>query len=222
MSAQAVRLWLQLSQILLAAGVLAVIVGAAGTIILGSARERLTLAAFAARPAPPPRPLPTARPDETVVALRAANADLTARLAAAEAAQAADARQLAEHAGAPTPAKPAAGALVPLTPAREARLVAALKAVPGPPQIHVVIVSDPAAAAYGESLVKAFEAAGYRGQLQKGAVLTPPLHGIHLTIAPTSTRGAAIKYALQAVGVPVIVDEGNPGAFDAFIAVGAP
>jgi hypothetical protein len=206
----ALRAWLLASQILLASGAVAVVIGAVGTVRFTAARERLIVAQALAHPkaavpaAPPPDPA-------QIAALKAENLALQQRLTGAE--QNLTAAQAATHQlEAALPRR--------LTEAQKATLLAALKSIPGPPEVTVFTLSDPEAGAYADQIVKIIDAAGYRGQVKNLGAPAPPPKGLRLLVKPGDTKGAAIGYAFQAVKIPVIIAQGDPGAFDIAITIG--
>lgn len=221
MSASGLRLWLTVSQILLACGVLSVVLGAVGVMLLTAGQEKLAVERILTR-APAVAHPEDGEARREVAALQAANLALQTRLDLAEHNRPAVAHDLevAHAAPAQTPQAPQSPEPRTLTEGQKARLMAALKAIPGPPEVHLVVLGDPEANAYGMSLVRVLEAAGYRGQLQSVPALTPPLYGVNLTVKPADPKGAALKYAFGAVPIPVIVSEGEVGAFDAEIVIG--
>ncbi len=242
MDMSVVRLWLLASQILLAAGAVAVVLGAVGTVRFTALRERLTVAeAISRRPPAPDAPAPEGptpviapvsdTPPTTsvavpaggpaasaaslaqVTALRTENQTLKNQLAAAQK----DLKAATEHAA--QGHTPSSGPRS-LTDAQKTRLLAALKAIPGPPNLDVLTLSDPEAAAYGDQFVRLIDQAGYRGQAKNIGLPNPAPRGLHLTIKPGNARGTAIKYALEAVGIPVTVSAGDTGAFDIQMTIG--
>jgi hypothetical protein len=222
MSATAVRLWLLASQILLASGALAVLLGAAGTLVFGSLREKAMVT--------PAHPVAAAAPHADhaheqeqdrleIAALTAENLGLKSRLTAAERDLAA-AQDAAKAAAKAQVIKMTLDAPRSLTESQKTKLLAALKAIPGPPQVRIQTLSDPESSIYASEIVKIIEGAGYPGQLQNLGSPTPAPKGVHITVKPGDARGAAIRYAFQAVNIPVTTSETDIGAFDAQITIG--
>jgi hypothetical protein len=221
MTATALRLWLLVSQILLASGALAVVLGAAGTIVFGAAREKTLVSA--------PHPVVVAAAAHVkgvseheaeqdrleIAALTAENLGLKSRLTATE-------RDLATAQAAvkAEQSKTTLNAPRALTEAQKSKLLAALKAIPGPPQVRIQTLSDPESSIYASEIVKIIEGANYLGQLQNMGNPTPAPKGLRITVKPGDTRGAAIRYAFEAVKIPVITAEGDIGNFDAQITIG--
>lgn len=216
MDMSAVRIWLVVSQVLLASGALAVVLGAVGTTVFNSAREKLAIERVVAARG---EPAGAQAAESTIQTLREANLALQSRLDATEQDRQAAANDLEATRLAHAKLREA---LTPrsLSEAQKDRLLAALKAIPGPPQVRMIVLGDPEANAYGSALVKVIEAAGYGGQLQNVPALVPPLYGVHITVKPADPKGAALKYAFGAVPIPVVVSEGPVGDFDAEIVVG--
>ncbi len=217
MTATALRLWLLASQILLASGALAVVLGAAGTIIFGAAKEK----ALVSQPHPV---VAAAAAHETgvsaheaeqdrleIAALTAENLGLKSRLTATE-------RDLA--AAKAEQSKMTLEAPRSLTEAQKSKLLAALKAIPGPPQVRIQTLNDPESSIYASEIVKVIESANYLGQLQNLGNPTPAPKGVRIVVKPGDVRGAAIRYAFEAVKIPVIASESDIGAFDAQITIG--
>jgi len=227
MTATAVRLGLLASQILLASGALAVVLGVAGNFVFGAARDRASVAtphAVAAAPHAPSAPvaqtsakmLHEQEQDHLEIAsLTAENLGLKSRLtalerdlAAAQAAAKAEQTRMALN----TPRS--------LTETQKAKLLAALKAIPGPPQVRIQTLSDPESSIYASEIVKIIEGANYLGQLQNMGNPSPAPKGLRIIVKPGDTRGAAIRYAFEAVKIPVVTSEADIGAFDAQITIG--
>jgi hypothetical protein len=221
MTATALRLWLLASQILLASGALAVVLGAAGTIIFGAAKEK----ALVSQPHPV---VAAAAAHETgvsaheaeqdrleIAALTAENLGLKSRLTATERDLAA-----AQAAAKAEQSKMTLDAPRSLTEAQKSKLLAALKAIPGPPQVRIQTLNDPESSIYASEIVKVIESANYLGQLQNLGNPTPAPKGVRIVVKPGDVRGAAIRYAFEAVKIPVIASESDIGAFDAQITIG--
>jgi hypothetical protein len=221
MTATAVRLWLLASQILLASGALAVVLGAAGTLYFGAAREKTLVSA------PHPVVIAAAAHEKGVsaheaeqdrleiAALTAENLGLKSRLTATERDLAA-----AQAAAKAEQSKQTLNAPRALSEAQKTKLLAALKAIPGPPQVRIQTLSDPEASIYASEIVKIIESANYLGQLQNMGNPTPAPKGLRIIVKPGDTRGAAIRYAFEAVKIPIIASEADIGAFDAQITIG--
>jgi len=218
MTETAVRLWLLASQILLASGAVAVVLGAVGTLVFGSLREKALVTpvhAVAVAPAHADHAHEQEQDRLEIAALTAENLGLKSRLTATErdlaAAQAAaKAEQTKQTLNAPRA----------LTDAQKTKLLAALKAIPGPPQVRIQTLSDPEASIYASEIVKIIESANYLGQLQNMGNPTPAPKGLRIIVKPGDARGAAIRYAFEAVKIPVIASEADIGAFDAQITIG--
>jgi hypothetical protein len=223
MTATALRLWLLASQILLASGALAVVLGAAGTIVFSAAKEKTPVSAphpvvVAADHAAPRTPNHTHEMEQDrleIAALTAENLGLKSRLTATERDLAA-----AQAAAKAEQSKLTLNAPRALSEAQKSKLLAALKAIPGPPQVRIQTLADPESSIYASEIVKIIESANYLGQLQNMGNPTPAPKGLRIIVKPGDTRGAAIRYAFQAVGIPIIASEGDIGNFDAQITIG--
>lgn len=229
MTASAVRLGLLASQVLLASGALAVVLGVAGNFVFGAAREKAVMAASHAAAAP--HTARTAAPQTAadlahaaheqeqdhleIASLTAENLGLKSRLTAME-------RDLAtaQAAAKAEQTKMALDAPRSLTEAQKVKLLAALKAIPGPPQVRIQTLSDPEASIYASEIVKIIENANYLGQLQNVGNPSPAPKGVRIIVKPGDTRGAAIRYAFEAVKIPIVTSEADIGSFDAQITIG--
>ncbi len=219
MTATALRLWLLASQILLASGALAVVLGAAGTIYFGAAKEKTLVST--------PHPVVVAAHDKSandheaqqdrleIAALTAENLGLKSRLTATERDLAA-----AQAAAKTEQSKQTLNAPRSLSEAQKSKLLAALKAIPGPPQVRIQTLSEPESSIYASEIVKVIESANYLGQLQNLGNPTPAPKGLRIIVKPGDTRGAAIRYAFEAVKIPIITSEADIGNFDAQITIG--
>ncbi len=193
-STSAARAWLSASQLALGLGLVSVALGALGVVRFSG---RL------ARPAPV-----SSRVSSAVASPVSGSASLTGPGASEGPAQ--DAESDARRNSAPRL----------ISEAQAARLTAALKAVPGPPVVNIQTLTEPEAAAYGAMIVRVIEGAGYRGQTETLPHPDPPPRGLHLLLKPSSTRAEAIRYAFEALHIPVIVGVSDTPVFDAVIVVG--
>jgi len=219
MTASAVRLGLLASQILLASGALAVVLGVAGNFVFGAAREKAFVAASHAAAAPHANRTTAAHEQEQdhleIASLTAENLGLKSRLTALERDLAtAQAAAKAQH------TQMALDAPRSLTEAQKVKLLAALKAIPGPPQVRIQTLADPEASIYASEIVKIIENANYLGQLQNVGNPSPVPKGLRIVVKPGDTRGAAIRYAFEAVKIPIVTSEADIGSFDAQITIG--
>jgi len=49
---------------------------------------------------------------------------------------------------------------------------------------------------------------------------SPVPKGLRIVVKPGDTRGAAIRYAFEAVKIPIVTSEADIGSFDAQITIG--
>lgn len=215
MSASAARSWLTLSQAALSLGVVAVALGALGVMRLSGQIHRATPQATGASASATSAASPAI--SARLTALETENEALRAQLAAADKSLDAAHKSLAaeeSRAATLTASQPRV-----MSDAQAAKLTAAFKAIPGPPRVNIQTLADPEAAGYGASLVRVIEAAGFRGQTET-IHPDPAPRGVILALKAGSPQASAIRYAFEALHIPVHASTAETGTFDAIITVG--
>jgi hypothetical protein len=98
--------------------------------------------------------------------------------------------------------------------------ISALLAAPQPLLIDFTVIGDQEAAAFGEAIGAALEAARVQGKMNRIGMMAPPVYGVLLTLRNGNQRSLAIKAAFEKAQIPAIISFADIVTFDAKILVG--
>lgn len=107
-----------------------------------------------------------------------------------------------------------------LSDGQRSSFVSTLLAAPQPLQISFTVIGDQEAAAFGEAILAALEAARVQGNMKHIGMMAPPVYGVLLTLRNGDQKSLLIMAAFEKAQIPVIVSFADIGAFDAKILVG--